>query len=183
MKWDKININNFLSVNANDYDDLFAHFLTYTKSILYNHGIIISCYQKEEILKDALSEAFVLYIKDEKNITVPIAFKHWICKTAFLNFMNNYKSFKKVDFCDFRNSEKLPADIIFEPDKDFSWADILELLSGYCSEQEIDILQKHFYYGYTLKEIAEKMNLNYKTLTKRYERLLIRLKLILPCPK
>ncbi len=169
MKWDDKDCIEVCSLSCIEYAEIYFYFLIYTEKILHNNGIRLDCCSKEEILRDALTEAFLLYNTKEVKITEPDAFKQWICKTAFYNFMNEYKSYKKVDFCDLCDLEKLPTNLIFEPDKDYYGESLEEHLSAYCTDEEIDLLHKHWIEGYKLKELSNILDKSEAALQQRHK--------------
>ena len=70
MKWDDKDCIEVCSLSCIEYAEIYFYFLIYTEKILHNNGIRLDCCSKEEILRDALTEAFLLYLENEINITV-----------------------------------------------------------------------------------------------------------------
>ena len=182
MENENSNSENISNLSFDEYQEFYRNFITYTASILHTNGIRFDCCLKEEILKDALTEAFIMY--DQKGIKIndPTAFKHWICKATYNIFRNEYKRSKKVEFCDTCELEKLSTELIYKSDSNYSWAEIKELLTGYCSKQDIEFLQKHWFEGYTFKELSIIYNTSESALKQHHKRLLDKLRITLPPP-
>lgn len=168
------------NLSFEEYQRIYRNYISYTESILNANGLWLDCCFKEDILKDALTEAFILYKVKGKNITDPIAFKHWICKSAYNNFRNAYKLYKKLEFCDNCDLDKFQTGYTYESDNDYTWAEIKEHLKGFCSEQDIEFLQKHIFEGYSFKELSVIYNTSESALKQRHKRLLDKLKINLP---
>jgi len=124
-----------------------------------------------------------MYDQTGIKITEPTAFKHWICITAYNNFRNEYKHYKKVEFCDNCDLDKFQTGYTYESDNDYTWAEIKEHLKGFCSEQDIEFLYKHWFEGYSYKELSVIYNTSESALKQRHKRLMDKLKINLPPPK
>jgi hypothetical protein len=174
-------IENISNLSFDEFQEIFRNFISYTESILYIDGIRLDCCLKV-ILEDAMTEAFLMYEQKGNKITEPIAFKHLICKTAYNIFRNQYKPYKKVEFCDTCELDKFSTEHIDKSHRNYTWAEIKEHLKGYCSEDDIEFLQKHWIEGYTFPELSVLYNTSVSALQQRHKRLLDKLKITLPPP-
>lgn len=182
MERENSDLENKSFLDSDEYDEIFQMFYSYTINILCCNGIHLDCNFKSDMLKDALTEAFVMY--DQKNIKIdaPIAFKHWICKTAYNIFRNHYKQYKQIDFCDNCNFDSISQEYINQSYRNLSWLEIKEHLTGYCLEEDIEFLQKYWYEGYSFKEMSFIYEKSEAALKQRHKRLLDKLRKILPTP-
>ncbi len=153
------------------------------RSILKKNCIYIDSGPVDEILTDAISDAHYLCLKKFGKIEKSIKRKKWICYAAANRFMHYYKDYKRFDYYEPDKFSELFADCTAMPDNNGTEEQFIERFSPYCNKEELYVLVQHWQNHYTLKEISEQLNINYKTLTKQHERLLARLKKCLPPPK
>ncbi|MDX9790535.1 MAG: hypothetical protein RBT61_06880 [Candidatus Kapabacteria bacterium] len=60
--------------------------------------------------------------------------------------------------------------------------DIKELLTGYCSEEDIEFLERHWVEGYSIKDLSIIYNTSESAPKQRHKRLLDMLRITLPHP-
>jgi RNA polymerase sigma factor (sigma-70 family) len=155
-----------------EYEKIFR----IAKSILYKRNIYIDDEQSSETLKDAVSEAIVLYYEMHKDIDEQENRERWVCSAAVNKFMHLFKFYEKTKlFSPSRFDEMFE---IFSPENDFTHqeTDFRDSLAEHCSQDEIELLVNIYVYRYKYKEIACIMNISEDAVKQRKKRLIDKLK-------
>ena len=138
---------------------------------------------KENLLEDSYCEALAVFYEKNIECTNEKQKRAWLGNTAANIYMHLLKFYNRNEVTDPVIINNYYADSITTTEDEQTLEEFIDKYSEYCNEEELELLVLHYYYGYTLKEIAEDKHINYKTLTKRHERLLAKLKKVLPPPK
>jgi DNA-directed RNA polymerase specialized sigma24 family protein len=181
MEDENSDIENMSNSSIDEFIKNFRKFFSYTESIIHHNGLQLNSYTKV-MLEDALTDAFIMYYLKGIEIDEPVAFKHWICKTAYNNFRNGSKQYKNLEFCDICEFDNLSSEFIDKSFSNYSEAEIKEHLKGYCSEEDFEFLEKHWIEGYTFPELSDLYNTNVSALQQRHKRLMDKLKINLSPP-
>jgi RNA polymerase sigma factor (sigma-70 family) len=157
-------------------------YFIYMKSVLIRKKCFTDILIKEDLLEDSYGEAVALYYEKRIECTNEKQKRAWLVNTAANKYMHLLKFYNRNEVTDPDVINNYYADSITTTDDEQTLEEFIDKYSEYCDDEELELLVLHYYYCFTLKEIAKAKHINYKTLTKRHERLLDKLKKVLPPP-
>ena len=144
--------------------------IRYAFEKIYNDYVILVAFyigkyiSNQETIKDLTNDVFVSFFNNASNINGSIKF--YLLKSSRNKCLNYLKKERNITLVEY-------DDLFFETnnfESHYSYKELVADLTSVLDEKSVRIIIMHAVEGYTFKEIASVLNLNYKTVNKIYER-------------